>query len=225
MKKLFFALAGVAMMASSAVAQNYEKNLYGVRAGLNVSNASMSGFDFNSRVGFHVAGIYQRLLTETHPLYLETGLQISQKGFKADFWADKETANPLYLEIPIMVNYKFNIKDVVTLYPSIGFYYALGVSGKSKYEYMETEEFEGESYSEKSDLFGANGVMKRSDFGMRFSATAEWKQFVFSLGYEFGFVNVAKIADGGNPESNEDALSSWGKLKTGNFFLSVGYNF
>ena len=124
-----------------------------------------------------------------------------------------------------MVNYKFNIKDVVTLYPSIGFYYALGVSGKSKYEYMDTEEFEGESYSEKSDLFGANGVMKRSDFGMRFSATAEWKQFVFSLGYEFGFVNVAKIADGGNLESNEDALSSWGKLKTGNFFLSVGYNF
>ena len=217
MKKLFFALVGVVMMASSAFAQNFEKNIFGVRAGLNVANMSMQGLSANSRAGFHVAGVYQRLLMESQPLYLETGLQISQKGFKMEFLGGKQTVNPLYLEIPVMVNYKFNIKDVITLYPSAGFYYAFGVAGKGKYEF--------EGVEEKSDLYGSNGSLKRSDFGMRFSATAEWKQFVFSLGYEFGFVNVAKIADGGNPESNEDALSSWGKLKTGNFFLSVGYNF
>ena len=82
MKKLFFALVGVVMMASRAFAQNIEQNIYGVRAGMNVANMSVQGLSPSSKVGFHVAGVYQRLLMESQPLYLETGLQISQKGFK-----------------------------------------------------------------------------------------------------------------------------------------------
>ena len=220
MKKLLLALMGTVMVAGCAMAQNYEKNLYGVRAGLNVASLLDQGMEVHSKTGFHIAGVYQRLLTESLPLYLETGLQLSQKGYKVQFY-EREPYNAMYLEIPVMVNYKFYIKDKVAIYPSFGVYYALGIGGKYKGESMDSEEYGTEKY----DMFGSKGFMKRSDFGMRFSATAEWKQFVFSLGYEFGFVNVAKIADGGNPESNEDALSSWGKLKTGNFFLSVGYNF
>lgn len=220
MKKLLLALMGTVMVAGCAMAQNYEKNLYGVRAGLNVASLLDQGMEVHSKTGFHIAGVYQRLLTESLPLYLETGLQLSQKGYKVQFY-ERESYNAMYLEIPVMVNYKFYIKDKVAIYPSFGVYYALGIGGKYKGESMDSEEYGTEKY----DMFGSKGFMKRSDFGMRFSATAEWKQFVFSLGYEFGFVNVAKIADGGNPESNEDALSSWGKLKPGNFFLSVGYNF
>ena len=220
MKKLLLALMGTVMVAGCAMAQNYEKNLYGVRAGLNVASLLDQGMEVHSKTGFHIAGVYQRLLTESLPLYLETGLQLSQKGYKVQFY-ERESYNAMYLEIPVMVNYKFYIKDKVAIYPSFGVYYALGIGGKYKGESMDSEEYGTEKY----DMFGSKGFMKRSDFGMRFSATAEWKQFVFSLGYEFGFVNVAKIADGGNPEFNEDALSSWGKLKTGNFFLSVGYNF
>ena len=160
MKKLFFALVGVVMMASSAFAQNFEKNIYGVRAGMNVANMSVQGLSPSSKVGFHVAGVYQRLLMDSQPLYFETGLQISQKGFKSEILGEKMSANPLYLEIPVMVNYKFNIKDVVTLYPSVGFYYALGVAGKSKYDFG--------GMTEKLDLYGKDGGLKRSDFGMRF---------------------------------------------------------
>ncbi len=216
MKKLFFALVGVAMVASSAVAQNFEKNIFGVRAGLNVANMSMQGLSANSRAGFHVAGVYQRLLMDSQPLYFETGLQISQKGFKSEILGEKMSANPLYLEIPVMVNYKFNIKDVVTLYPSVGFYYALGVAGKSKYDFG--------GMTEKLDLYGKDGGLKRSDFGMRFSATAEWKQFVFSLGYEFGFINVSNESISMSVDEEEFAIAPL-KMKTGNFFLSVGYNF
>lgn len=209
MKRLFTLFVVMVLMAGSAFAQDYEKNIFGVRAGLNVSNISMQGFSPKSRAGFHVAGVYQRLLMKSQPLYLETGLQISQKGCKVDLFDTKTSVNPLYLEIPVMINYKFNIKDVVTLYPSAGFYYAIGVAGKSK------SEFEG--VEEKVDLFGSNGSLKRSDFGMRFSATAEWKRFSFSLGYEFGFLNINNIKE----EYDEDNVS----MKTGNFFLSVGYNF
>lgn len=211
MKKLFFALVGVVMVVSNAVAQNYEKNLYGVRAGLNVSNMSMQGLSANSKAGFHIAGVYQRLLAESLPIYLETGLQFSQKGCKWKYDYDKTTLNAWYIEIPLMVNYKFNIKDIATVYPSVGFFYAYGIGGKYKEDYMDDDTM----VSDKYDMFGKEAVLKHSDLGMRFSATVDWKRYSFSLGYEFGFIDVM------NEAFSEDGL----KVKTGNFFLSLGYNF
>ena len=216
MKKLLLALMGIVMVAGCAMAQNYEKNLYGVRAGLNVSNMSIEGLSPMSRVGFHVDGVYQRLLMESRPLYLETGLHISQKGFKLRLLEEKQAINSLYFQVPVMVNYKFNIKDLVTLYPSAGFYYAFAVAGNNKDE--------SEGVEENLALFGKNGSLKRSDFGMRLSGTAEWKRFVFSFGYEFGFINVCKEPVLGYVDDVEFEISPL-NMKTGNFFLSLGYNF
>ena len=188
MKKLLLTLVVAAVAAGSAMAQNYDKNIFGVRAGLNVSNVSMDYIAPKSKVGFQVAGVYQRLLTESLPLYLETGLQITQKGCKFNY---------------------VNIRDIVTLYPSVGLYYAFGVGGKNVYKY--------DGVKEKYDLFGEEGSFKRSDFGMRFSGTVDWKHYSFGLGYEFGFMNVAK--------SGEYSEFDGEKIHTGNFFISVGYNF
>lgn len=212
MKKLLLALMGTVMVAGCAMAQNYEKNLYGVRAGLNVSNMSMQGLSANSKAGFHIAGVYQRLLAESLPVYLETGLQFSQKGCKLEYDYDKTILNAWYLEIPLMVNYKFNIKDIVTVYPSVGFFYAYGIGGKYTEEYMDMDD---KMVSDKYNTFGKEGVLKHSDLGMRFSATVDWRRYSFSLGYEFGFIDVM------NEAFSEDGL----KVKTGNFFLSLGYNF
>ncbi len=228
MKKLLLALVGIAFVAGSAVAQNYEKNIFGVRAGMNVANVSVYDLSPDSKIGFHVAGVYQRLLTSSVPLYLETGLSFSQKGCKIgpELGLSPEIgnikANAMYLQIPVMVNYKFNIKDAVTLYPSAGFYYGLGIGGKIK----------GEGYHR--DSFGKTGVLKRSDFGMRVSATVEWKKFSLGIGYEFGFMNINKNFDLNNVDfddeymrySNDtDERAIIPKVKTGNFFISVGYNF
>lgn len=220
MKKLLLTLVGIAMMAGSAMAQNYEKNIYGVRAGVNVANISMDGYLPKSKVGFHVSGVYQRLLTSSIPLYLEAGLSFSQKGCKLGSGIGDIKVNSMYLQIPIMVNYKFNVKDVITIYPSAGFYYAMGLGGKIK------------SGDYKINTFGDTGVFKRSDFGMRFSATAEWKKFAFSLGYEFGFTNVGNQVNLGDIDfgsdstgHKEDYAVAIPKVKTGNFFISVGYNF
>ena len=203
MKKFLLLLAGVALFATSAMAQRYEKNIFGVRAGLNVANMSVNGVSPDSKIGFHVAGSYERLLTSSMPLYLETGLQLTWKGCQIDDDHFTNKVNAAYLEIPIMVNYKFNIKNKVTLYPSLGFYYGLGIGGKIK------------TGDPKVDTFGKY-TCKRSDFGMRMAATALWKQFTFGLGYEFGFTDINK----GFSDDN------WApEIKTGNFFISVGYNF
>ena len=58
MKKLLLTIVVAAVAAGSAMAQGYEKNLFGVRAGLNVSNVSMDYFAPKSKAGFHVAGVY-----------------------------------------------------------------------------------------------------------------------------------------------------------------------
>ncbi len=218
MKKLLLALAGIAFVAGSAVAQDYEKNIFGVRAGMNVANMSVKGYSPDSKIGFHVSGVYQRLLTSSAPLYLETGLSFSQKGCKSGSEVGDIKANAMYLQIPVMVNYKFSIKDAVTLYPSVGLYYGLGIGGKVK----------GEGYN--VDTFGKTGALKRSDLGMRVSATVEWKKFSLGLGYEFGLMDINKNLDLNdvnfdNNDVEELAEIALPKVKTGNFFISVGYNF
>ncbi|WP_289109151.1 hypothetical protein [uncultured Alistipes sp.] len=66
---------GVAFIAGNVMAQDYAKNIYGVRAGVNLN--FLTG-DFHAltqgTTSFHVGGTYQRLLLANQPLYLETGL-------------------------------------------------------------------------------------------------------------------------------------------------------
>lgn len=197
MKKLFLILLGTVLLAGTAAAQSYQKHIFGVRAGLNLANVSIDGIKPESKAGFHVAGSYQYLLTGNMPLYLETGLQITQKGFKLD--AASVKCNAFYLEIPVVVTYKFRVADEVALLPAAGFYYGLGLGGKVKAE------------GGKADTFGSDGTFKRSDFGMRFGGSVEWRRYSFGLGYEFSLMNIAK---GGSSDTHNR-----------NFFVSVGYNF
>ena len=210
MKKLILTLAGAVMTFCLAVAQDYQTNIFGVYAGLNVAKISAYGISTDSKLGFHVGGSYERLLMNNRPLYLETGLQFSQKGFKIS----ERSGSTSYLEIPVMVNYKFHFGDALTLYPSAGIYYAFGIGGKEKDSVTNGE----------YDLFGKTGGFKRSDLGIRFGVTFGIRQFNVGVGYEFGLMNISKIGDGWFDDSYESD-SSFPKAKNGNLFVSVGYKF
>lgn len=200
MKKLFLILAGTVLLAGTAAAQQYEKHIFGVRAGLNISNVSIDGIKPEAKAGFHIGASYQYLLTEDLPLYLESGLQITQKGFKLDKVSTK--CNLFYAQVPVLVTYKFTVADEIRVMPVGGFYYACGLGGKLK---MRDDED-----TEKVDAFGDKGFMKRSDFGMRFGGAVEWKRYTFGVGYEFSLMNVA--ADSSDTHNR-------------NVYFSVGYNF
>ena len=64
----------VLLLAGNARAQQYEKNILGVRAGLNVSKLAVSAEDMRLstgwRTGFHFAVSDQVLLTRKLPIYL-----------------------------------------------------------------------------------------------------------------------------------------------------------
>ena len=153
MKKVLLIVAAI-LLASAVSAQNYEKNILGVRAGLNLSSYSISAggasISTDSRASFHVAVTDQILLSSKLPFYLETGLAFSSRGGKVD----GVSFRPSYLQIPVLVNYHFNIKDIVTIQPFAGLYYGFGIGGKVKVG------------GEKGDIFGDEGGLKRSDLGL-----------------------------------------------------------
>lgn len=200
MKKLLL-LFTAALLISAASAQ--EKNILGVRAGMNVSSYSASAegisASFGSRVAYHIAVTDQILLSGRLPFYLETGLAFTSRGGK---FGDI-SARPSYLQIPVLINYHFNIGDIVTIQPFAGLYYGLGIGGK----------FKDKESGAKIDAFSDEGGLKRSDLGVRLGAGVVWQQFYFGLGYDIGCLNVAKETGGE------------GSLRNSCFTLSVGYNF
>lgn len=226
MKKLSLFLAAV-MLLGSVSAQDLQKSIYGVRAGVNFSNVSLKIPDFleidgKNRTGFNVGFSYEHLLMKENPLYLETGLYYSQKGYKHSEVDYDETYNYKttlsYLELPLMVNYKFNVGKGFTLYPSAGLYVAVGLGGKEKEIYEEISEDEIYQEIYKYNAFGEYGTFKRADLGYRVSASASWKQIVLSIGYEGSILNIAQNY------SDEDMDISL-KGRTSNVFISLGYNF
>lgn len=224
MKKILIAAAALIFAAGSLFAQDYQKNIFGAKVGLNITGMTLKSgnvkVDAKARAGVSFAGTYQRLLTENLPLYLETGLEFAMAGTSYGDKTDKTIYNLWYMDIPVMVNYKFFVGDF-TIYPSVGLYYALGLGGNLKYKW----EYEGEKGSEKYKVFGKydpeareGGVLTRSDLGIRVGVTGQWQNFTVGLAYSNGFLNIANTSDDGLYDK-DTKFHNWG------FNISVGYNF
>lgn len=61
----------------------------------------------------------------------QSGLLFTSKGFKVK---DVVKVRPVYLDIPILAAYKFNISDNTKFVINAGPYLAFGLGGKAKYE-------------------------------------------------------------------------------------------
>lgn len=204
--KKFVALLCALCVAGTLSAQ--EKHILGVRAGMNVSNMTFKqdglSVSPSSRVSFQAGVSYQYNFLESMPFYLETGLYLSLKGAEQKMGQTSTTIRMTYLEVPIMVNYHWNITDNIAIVPAAGFYYSLGLGGTSENKTGNT--------SVEADTFGTDSDFKRSEFGMRFGASVEFfENFYAGLGYDVGLNNISKDADV--------------KARNGSFFILVGYNF
>lgn len=202
MKKVLLILSAL-LLAGTVSAQGHQKNILGVRAGLNVSTYSIteSGVSIgsDSRVAYHIAVSDQILLSERLPFYLETGLAYTSRGGRLG----DVSLRPSYLQIPVLVNYHIGIRNIVSIQPFAGLYYGLGIGGKIK---------EPKSGA-KGDAFGEDGMLKRSDLGVHLGVGATWRHYYFGLGYDIGCINTFKEAEGGS------------SMRNNCFTISVGYNF
>ncbi len=180
MKKLLVSLVAV-LMAVPTFAQfssggfdlSKENLYYGVRFG--GTSASVSGdVSVGSKIGMTLAGIIGLRLSQSTPVFLESGLYYTQRGAKEDD-IDITSNN---LEIPIVVKYGFQVSDNIALLPFIGPYFAYAVS--SDYDYkVNGVEYEG--------AFRPN----RNNMGFKFGCGAEYNKLYLELGYQFGVTNFA----------------------------------
>ena len=208
MKKVLLIVAAI-LLANAVSAQNYEKNILGVRAGLNLSSYSISAggasISTDSRASFHVAVTDQILLHRSLPLYLETGIGFSSRGGRAaaEIYGDiyNMTMRPFYMQAPLLVNYHFHIRDLLTIQPFAGIYGGVGIRGAMKTEYG------------NEDMFSAPGFLSRMDFGVRAGAGFVIRRIYLGISYDIGCLNLVKESDGE------------GTMRNNCFTISVGYNF
>lgn len=132
---------------------------------------------------------------------LQSGLMISSKGFKFKEGDWKDKYRPIYLDIPILAAYKFNISDNTKFVINAGPYLAIGLGGKNK----ETDE-------EDSKLFDKDGCdWKRFDLGIQYGIGLELSdRYLINLTGQNGFISPV---DGGDDPKNMT------------FTIGVGYRF
>lgn len=132
---------------------------------------------------------------------LQSGLMISSKGFKFKEGDWKDKYRPIYLDIPILAAYKFNISDNTKFVINAGPYLAIGLGGKNK----ETDE-------EDIKLFDKDGHdWKRFDLGIQYGIGLELSdRYLINLTGQNGFISPV---DGGDDPKNMT------------FTIGVGYRF
>lgn len=131
---------------------------------------------------------------------LQSGLMISSKGFKFKEGDWKDKYRPIYLDIPILAAYKFNISDNTKFVINAGPYLAFGLGGKAKDDNFDLKLF-------KSD----EGDWKRFDLGIQYGIGLELSdRYLINLTGQNGFISPV---DGGDDPKNMT------------FTIGVGYRF
>lgn len=183
---------------------NGEHNIYyGLRLGLSLAtvNSDDSELDGGSmQAGLSVGGIIGFQLAPMSPVYLESGLLYVEKGGKGYVDRKKFTFDLNYFEMPVVVKYKYEVDEDLSIQPFLGGYLALGIGGKIK-NYADRDA--------KSSF--SNEYFQRFDGGLRLGCGVEYQMMYAEIAYDLGLANI-----------NHDEFES---SKNGCLSISVGVNF
>lgn len=172
-----------------------------VKFGMNFSNATKTKDvigDTKALPGFNLGVGMDYGFSEKWSL--QSGLMISSKGYKIKEQGEKFTCRPIYLDIPILAAYKFNISDNTKFVINAGPYLAFGLGGKAKDDNFDLKLF-------KSD----EGDWKRFDLGIQYGIGLELSdRYLINLTGQNGFISPV---DGGDDPKNMT------------FTIGVGYRF
>jgi hypothetical protein len=198
-----------------------------IKGGLNLSNISTKSDgsidDANTLASFNAGVIADLPLASV--LSLQTGLQLSGKGAKANYYFDdnnrndnyvKSKFNPLYLELPVNLVFKFPVADNARFFVGAGPYVAMGLGGKTK---TESKLLGVTSTSERDIAFNDDdpttsgqedaGVnkLRRFDYGLNGVAGVEVNRFTIGVGYGWGLAKISSIDDDDNDKNKYRVFS------------------
>lgn len=184
--------------------RGYNDTYFGFRIGpsfsyVNSDDARLDGG--NWQTGLNVGVVAGIPLSDYQPIYLEAGLSYIEKGGKKDLSSGKKMTYDLnYLEIPVVLKYKYNVDNHFSIQPQLGGYFAAGVGGKIKnFEEREAQN----SFSEKN--------FRRLDGGLRIGCGVQYDMFYCDLTYDIGLANICH--------------DTFDKSRNGGLQLNFGVNF
>lgn len=207
MKRYLLLLCAV-LLTGAVRAQRLEKNLLGVRAGLELSYIRVTGEyvygTTNPRTGFRLGVSDQVLLWRGIPLYVETGVHFSSRGGRFN----GVSFRPMYMQIPLLATWRFRLGERVSIRPYAGVCYDVGIGGKAR---------TSEGWD---DLFGSSGFIRRSDLTLRAGAEVSWRRICLSAGFDAGSLNLIR------PEYQTPLLPAGiERLHSRSFTFCIGYDF
>lgn len=181
MKRFFVAILtailtvpSFAQFSSGGFDLSKENLYYGVRIGMTSATLSGDGLDADSKIGMTLAGIIGLRVSDSTPLFLESGLYYTERGAKNVGYNN--------LEIPLLIKYGFKAGDQIALLPFIGPYFAQAISGKTKIDGTKVGTFDEKKW------MGLN----RFNMGFKLGCGAEYNKLYLELGYQFGVNNISK---------------------------------
>ena len=181
MKKLLVAIMAVlfsapsfAQYSSGGFSLSESSVYYGLRLGMNFSTLAGDRFDLGTRVGMNLGGVVGIRVSDSTPVFLESGLYYASRGAKKD----KTTITTHNLELPILIKYGIQATDKIALLPFLGPYFSWGIGGKFKNDKVD---FEESSYN----------YVNHGDMGIKVGCGAEYDMLYLEAGYQFGIANIA----------------------------------
>ncbi|MBR6606713.1 MAG: PorT family protein [Prevotella sp.] len=211
MKKLILSIMTIvlsipAMAQSYMTTEDYKKEYlyyYGLRLGMNLSTVSsddsyLDGGDIQA--GLNIGALVGFQLSPQAPVYLESGLFYTEKGGKGKNQGKKFIYNLNYLEVPVVIKYKFDVDGDFSVHPFAGGYMAWGIGGRIK-NYGDRE-----TYKTFSDT-----TFKRFDGGIRLGCGFEYQILYGEMAYDLGIANIGH--------------DDFGSSKNGCFSINFGVNF
>ena len=188
-------------------AYRHDGNTYGgFRVGFGVStvNSDAPLFDSNkSSTGLNIGLAVGTQVSNRAPLFLESGLYYTEKGGKSVYNNEKFTYSLNYLELPLVLKYKYRADRDITIEPFAGGYVACGVGGKIK-DYNHRAAYNSFD-SDYDDTFN------RFDGGLKLGVGASFQLLYLEASYDIGLANVGK--------------DNFDETRNGCFNLTMGVNF
>jgi len=192
MKKLLFAIVAFfvtapsfAQFSSGGFSLDQEHLYWGMRIGVNFASIGGDVKSDKGRTGMTLAGVVGLRVSESTPVFLESGLYYTQRGarrLKTDNLEADLTGNPAghlnYLEIPILIKYGIPVVDGVHVLPLLGPYFSMAIDGRIKNKALDIDTSSFHTY-------------KHPDMGIKVGCGAEYNNLYLELAYKFGIANIA----------------------------------
>ncbi len=162
-KLLIFLFLGFAMTS------NAQKFQLGAKGGVNISNYTGDDIESNALVGFHIGAFINLMFGDN--LSLQPEVLFSTQGTKFEDAGDEQDWKVNYLNIPVMLKYRFNGGFFVEAGPQIGLKLSEDLGGETSEDLIKNSDVSaavGLGFHGKSGLgIGARynmGLSKIADF-------------------------------------------------------------